>query len=258
MEELVTGCFAASDYLYLLEQFRRRGYEFGCFESIDPAAKIALLRHDVDVSLSCAATLAKIEARVGVRATYFVSLRSLSYNPFSRSGMDAARAISDYGHELGLHFDPTHYEQPPRSDLSDAVRRECDILEWAAKRAVVAVSFHRPTADLLGAPGFSIGRPHTYEPAYFRNIGYCSDSQGSWRFGHPLDHEAVRAGRALQLLTHPVWWVGESGQSVFERVEGVIEQDAARLRKTLAEEIQSYGAQLRRDERSENDRHPEA
>jgi hypothetical protein len=41
-------------------------------------------------------------------------------------------------------------------------------------------------------------------------------------------------------------------------VEGVIEQDAARLRKTLADEIQSYGAQLRRDERSENDQHPEA
>ena len=48
---------------------------------------------------------------------------------------------------------------------------------------------------------------HTYEPKFVKDIGYCSDSRGGWHHGHPLSHSSVKEGKALQLLTHPIWWI---------------------------------------------------
>jgi hypothetical protein len=63
------------------------------------------LRHDVDLSLSYALKLAKLEAAHGLRVIYFVLLHTDLYNAMSESGTKALRQISDMGHKIVLHID---------------------------------------------------------------------------------------------------------------------------------------------------------
>ena len=72
------------------------------------------------------------------------------------------------------------------------------------------ISFHRPAKSLLGRTEPLADRPHTYQPKFFSEMAYCSDSRGEWGHGHPFDLDAVTEGRALQLLTHPVWWTNNT------------------------------------------------
>jgi hypothetical protein len=63
-------------------------------------------------------------------------------------------------------------------------------------------------------------------------MGYCSDSRGGWYHGHPLDHPSVAQGRALQLLTHPVWWTLPAGEAT------------AKLKRFLLERYQLLDEEL--------------
>lgn len=62
---------------------------------------------------------------------------------------------------------------------------------------------------------------------------YCSDSRGEWHYGEPADHIAVRTGRALQLLTHPIWWVGEAAEPEL-RLRRYLDQRVRALDEDLA------------------------
>jgi ribosomal protein S18 acetylase RimI-like enzyme len=108
------------------------------------------------------------------------------------------------------------------------------MLEDIIEAPVRIVSFHRPHPDHLGGDDLIAGRPHTYMDRFTRGTGYCSDSRGEWRHGHPLEHAAVREGRALQLLTHAVWWVGLEGRAARRRLADVLAERARTLDIELA------------------------
>ena len=59
-----------------------------------------------------------------------------------------------------------------------------------------------------------------------RNSANCdsisSESRGEWKHGFPWDHKAVAEGRALQLLTHAIWWVGPEGRAGLGRLEDLV------------------------------------
>ena len=93
------------------------------------------------------------------------------------------------------------------------------MLEGLLGRSVTVISFHRPASALLGYSHQLAGRRHAYEPRFFNEMGYCSDSRGEWGHGHPLENSAVSAGRALQLLTHPDWWTSEGRETVQTRLD---------------------------------------
>jgi hypothetical protein len=48
--------------------------------------------------------------------------------------------------------------------------------------------------------------PHTYEPHFTKEIAYCSDSMGKWRYGSPIDRDAFAEKKPLHILVHPIWW----------------------------------------------------
>lgn len=250
-----TNTFSPRGYLDLIQELRERGYEFRFFGPIDQRSPTCLLRHDVDVSLTRAIALAALEAKIGVAATYFVLVRTEAYNVLSRQGVEALNTITDLGHHIGVHFDPSLYDHDSDLELANAIRKECDIFKFAVGTQPDAVSFHRPAPSLLGKKLPVIRVPHTYDPVFFEEIGYCSDSRGAWHHGHPLQHDAVRQRLAFQLLTHPVWWVGASERTVLDCVEGVIAERADEHRQAYSEEIQSYAAALAdaAGERSMND-----
>lgn len=197
--------FTQDGYRRLLRALLERGYTAVGYDVAKPAKKLLILRHDLDVSLQAAEPIAEIERELGLRANYFVLLRTEMYNPFSAAARASLAYIRAQGHEIGLHLDASLYGNE-LAVLDEAAGTECRALEAATGASVRFISFHRPAKALYGYDGPLAGRRHAYEPLFFEAMGYCSDSRGAWHHGHPLAHEAVKAGRALQLLTHPIWW----------------------------------------------------
>ncbi len=197
--------FTWENYRLLIDTFLQNGYQTRLFHQLESDKSHLVLRHDVDFSMKLAVDVAKLEADMGIQSHYFVLLRSEFYNICSPSDWGNVLSLIDLGHDVGLHFDASQYNQD-FDTLEAAAEKECEILEKVLGTDVTSISFHRPAEALLGLDRPLAGRLHAYEPRFFTDIAYVSDSQGSFRFGHPLDHEAFKAQQAMQLLTHPIWW----------------------------------------------------
>ena len=90
-----------------------------------------LWRHDVDISVHRALALARIEADLGVRATYFFTLHSSFYNLLEPAVAARARELLALGHWLGVHFDVAAYD----GDLEQHVDAEggCWRAGWSSR-----------------------------------------------------------------------------------------------------------------------------
>lgn len=231
--------FSPVGYRALIESLLARGYEVRGFFGMRPDARHLILRHDVDVSLEAAFEMAVLEAELGVHASYFVLLRSELYNPFAPAGQATLRRLRALGHMLGLHFDAARVEGGLDA-LDAAAEKECVMLEDLIEAPVRMISFHRPAKALLGLDRPLAGRAHAYQPRFFSEIGYCSDSRGAFHHGEPLSQPAIAEGRAMQLLTHPIWWMGEGGIDVKSRLDRFIAGRTEAMRAALAAEIRSY------------------
>lgn len=241
--------FTWADYLFLLKEFLKSGYRSVNYSNFDPLQSHVIIRHDIDFSFKSALDMALIEADLGISAQYFILLRTEFYNICSPSDLQIVEKIRDLGHEIGLHFDASRYED--RSDvLEAAARRECVILESIILRPVTSISFHRPAKSLLGMSNCLAGRQHTYQPKFFSDVAYYSDSQGSFRFGHPLDSEAFRARAAMQLLTHPIWWTSEPVTDRLGLIDRFLEDRSSLLRREAAANCQPYAQRLAEADRA--------
>jgi len=200
--------FSLSDYRALIADLQGLGYRDTPLEGLVPDRRLVFLRHDVDLCIARALRVAEEEANLGVSASYYVLVSTEMYNPASAQSRDQLRRLRDLGHRIGLHFDATFYHNE-RTALETAADEECAILERLSGGPVDSISFHRPAPELMGLAGEFAGRRHTYEPNVFTEVAYISDSSGGFFQGHPLDHPSVTAGRALQLLTHPIWWADD-------------------------------------------------
>ena len=205
----MSGDFTISRYRDLLD-VARRTYAFVKYESALEIKKGIFWRHDVDCSLNRALRLAVIESEVGVEATYFINPHSEFYNLLERNQADIIFRILELGHSIGLHFDAEFYNVVEESILGELIDREAGWLEsWFGVRPV-AFSFHNPTEFLLGCDADSYGGLINCYSLFFRNeVGYCSDSNGYWRFRPLIDVLTEAREERLQVLTHPEWWQEE-------------------------------------------------
>lgn len=211
--------FTLAGYRALLAAFAARGYSVVRYEDAQAERPDLILRHDIDMSITAALGMAELEAELGLSAHYFVLMRSALYNTAAPANRRALLRLRALGHRVGLHLDASHYPDDDAA-LDTGCAEECAALAVVlGEEPIPMVSLHRPAARLQNAARRLAGRRHTYEPAIFSAIGYCSDSRGEWRYGPPLDHPAVAAGRALQLLTHPIWWTREPGESAVARLD---------------------------------------
>ena len=231
--------FTLAGYAAFLDGFVARGYRVVTYDAVERTQAHLVLRHDLDLSIQAARATADIEAARALGAHYFVLLRTELYNPWSRAGRADLHALADAGHDIGLHFDAALYADD-LDGLDHACGEECDALEQVLGRAVTMVSLHRPRPSLLGLDRPLGGRMHTYQLAFFSDIGYCSDSRGAWHHGHPLDHPTVVAGHAVQLLTHPIWWPIESTPGPVPTLDRYVCERDAVLRRELAANCEPY------------------
>jgi len=193
------GDFTLTGYSELIQALQDRGYGCVSFSEARADKQHLILRHDIDFSVEAALPIAKLEHQLGVHSTFFVLPRTNFYNLRTPEHKATLNQICSLGHSIGLHFDASNYDADDKV-LDSAAKKECEELQQVIDQPVTIISFHRPSESLLGRQGMLGGRSHTYEPRYFRDMGYCSDSRGAWHHGHPLEHPALSEKRALQLL----------------------------------------------------------
>jgi hypothetical protein len=198
------GCaFSLAHYRELIEAAKAGGYRFAGFDRA-PQDGDLLLRHDVDLSLEAAVDLARLEAELGARATYFLMTESVFYNLDSALGRETVDALRDLGHDVGLHA------VYPRAELDARFDR---VLAW-----------HNPDPEYMRAP--VAGAVNVMQDGFFDPATYRSDSNQHWRSGCPHPELAAGAFRWLQLLTHPEIWVYE-GATMGESMASFLDSDRA-------------------------------
>jgi len=231
--------FSLAGYQSLIGELIARGYQVRGYDDAEPKQLHVILRHDLDMSLQAALPIAEIEHQLGLKGHYFVLMRTEMYNPCSARAAQAIGHLQRLGHEIGLHLDASLYGNE-ESAVEAGAQAESVILEQIAGAPVRFISFHRPAKALIGRAGALAGRQHAYEPRFFSEMGYCSDSRGAWHYGHPLDHPALRDRRALQLLTHPIWWISGGVDGLAAKLEQFVGERADLLRQELAANCEPY------------------
>ncbi|MES1247716.1 MAG: hypothetical protein ABUS54_08590 [Actinomycetota bacterium] len=176
--------FDLDHYAELLDAASEGGYRWAFFDH-EPAAGDLFLRHDVDLSLEAALTMARLEQERGARATYFLLTESVFYNLASHEGRGAVEELRALGHAVGLHA--VH----PRLALDD--------------RFDAVMAWHNPDPDYVFEP--VDGAINVMQTPWFTQGLYRSDSNQHWREGCPHDELRLHAFEWLQLLVHPEIWV---------------------------------------------------
>lgn len=209
--------FSLAHYRALLGAARDGGYRFAHFDD-SPGLGDLLLRHDVDLSLDAALTMAELEAEEGASATYFLMTESVFYNLASPEGVGALVRLRELGHRVGLH---AVYPRAVVDERFDAV-----------------VAWHNPDPEYMTAP--MDGALNVMQEGWFDPATYRSDSNQQWRFGCP--HEELRAGAFpwLQLLTHPEIWV-YPGSTMGQTMRAMLDAERERRLAQLAEDRINLG-----------------
>jgi hypothetical protein len=196
------------------------------------------LRHDVDSRLESALEVARLEARRGLRATYFL----LHTAPYCAEPdfLLRARELQDLGHEVGFHNDLVTaarvHGRDPRAVLEEALAR----LRGAGLEIVGTAAHGSPWCHRLGfhnnyvfagwdepRPGYpNLGVPQKLDPHEFGleyeayhvpRDAYFSDSTFvGGRRRHPASLR-LRMGHRAIVLVHPDHW-DRSGAAKWARL----------------------------------------
>ena len=204
--------FDLAHYGELLAAAKSGGYRFAFFDH-EPAPGDLLLRHDVDLSLDAALTLAGLEAEAGAQATYFLMTQSVFYNLASPEGEHALGRLPELGHRVGLHAAYPRFELDERFDP--------------------VVAWHNPDPEFMREP--LDGAVNVMQPGYFDPDHYRSDSNQHWRSGCPHEELAGGGFEWLQLLTHPEIWA-YPGETMRETMLAMLEAERGRDLERLADD----------------------
>jgi len=191
--------FDMRHYDELLEAALTGGYRWSRFDH-EPDAGDLFLRHDVDLSLTAALQMARLEHQQGATATYFLMTESVFYNLASSEGREAIAELRSLGHGVGLHA--VH----PRSALDERFDR---VMAW-----------HNPDPQYVFEP--VAGAVNVMQPPWFTQGRYRSDSNQHWREGCPHEELRTAAFEWLQLLVHPEIWV-YPGATMRETMEAMLD-----------------------------------
>lgn len=204
--------FDLDHYREILKAARDGGYRFALFGD-GPERGDFLVRHDVDLSLAAALTMAEVEAELGARTTYLLMTESVFYNLASSEGGAAIARLRDLGHAVGLH---AVYPNAALDERLDPV-----------------VSWHNPDTAYMSDP--IPGVVNAYAEPYFSPQTYRSDSNQRWRAGCP--HEELRAGAFpwLQVLVHPEIWV-YPGATMGQTMRALVAAEADRRLGQIADD----------------------
>jgi len=228
--------FTLKHYEEILKSALEAGYmPKGFHEEVSAHERwILYLRHDLDICLEEAIPMAEVEAKLGMQATYFVLTNSPLYNLLSSDALATIKEIQSMGHWVGLHID-TALLPAFNGSIEDLVERLYSL--YAKPLSLVrAVSFHRPNPTVLGKV-FNVC-VSTYEPRFFSQIKYVSDSRGTWREGCPCQMLSKNVHPRVQMLVHPIWWDITASDRLEDRLQRLLATRSRQCEKYLADNIE--------------------
>lgn len=231
--------FTRSNYRRLLNLASRR-YRLAPVIEWDRDGVNAVWRHDIDVSPQSALATARIEQLEGVRATYFVNLRSEFYSLFEANAARALKEIHALGHEIGIHLDASQVDVSSAQSLEGALGHEASMIRAALGVEPLSFSFHNPDdrTKAFRAASYA-GIVNSYSQELMTGFAYCSDSNGHWRFT-PLE-DFLNAGHAsIYVLTHPDWWQDQP-MSPRDRIVRAVEGRAAAVLRDYDDLLERHG-----------------
>ncbi len=200
--------YSLESYRQILECALGSGYRFEPFRTDGPTTGRIHLRHDVDFSLDMALELARVNASLGVSATFFILPRSPVYNVFSPASLGIVREIQALGQLVGLHATVLPGREAGDA-LARSLRHDFDVLSHEIPDLAQVFSWHNPTPELLEAwreHTVIAGLVNAYGARFTKAIEYLSDSNRRHPARHFLDRVS-KNGPSLQLLLHPCNWV---------------------------------------------------
>jgi hypothetical protein len=203
-------------------------------------SEFTLWRHDIDFSIHRSYSLAKIEKKKNIKATYFLLLGSKFYNLFEQEIHNLIIKIVSLGHQLGLHFDCSQYEIKNKKELEQYLTYEKKILENLFQVKIKVFSFHNPTKKVLRFDNFKYAKMiNTYAKYFKKNVQYCSDSNGYWRHER-LENFLNKKYHKIQVLTHPGWWQIKS-MSPFKRIIRCVNGRAKKVITDYTQGLKKHG-----------------
>lgn len=143
-------------------------------EHHDSPEPVAVLRHDVDRRPRNALDMARLEANLGVRSSYYFRILPISFKP------DIIREIAAMGHEIGYHYED--WDRAKR-DPEQGIRLFSEALEQI--RAIAPVS----TVAMHGSPLAPESNLRIWEHASYSDYGVsdCLLSYGWDEFNYFTD-----------------------------------------------------------------------
>ena len=198
--------FGLNSFTRTIEDLLKKDFIFTNFLSNLDVGYICL-RHDIDFSVKDAYKIALIEKDMGIKANYFFMLSSNTYNPLSNENRSYIERISNLGHEISLHFDPSIYD-----DIDSFFVREKEFFENIFRVKINIVSLHRPRKFLEDNNRKLKDCFHTYEDKFFKNMEYISDSACKDIRSNLKQMTPTNQAKPLHLLIHPIWWTVESSE----------------------------------------------
>jgi hypothetical protein len=225
------------NYNLLLKSCIDSNYDFVDFCRINQTSnKSIIIRHDIDCSPNLALKMAKIEHKMGVKATYFFMLRSPFYNLFTRANNEAVKEIINLGHNIGLHYDEGYAARDER--LQELIDEEIKMLENNFDIKITVVSFHQPSEKIVNNDIF-ITQINTYDKKYFKDIKYLSDSNMKFK-EDPISIIKSNTFKKIQMLIHPMWWTIK-GDTTEEKFKNTIELNFEAEQKQILSTERAYG-----------------
>lgn len=230
--------FTHDSYLNLLKYVQDLGYTIGPFRRFPKSGPYVILRHDIDFSVLKAKEMAELDHKAGVAATFFVLLTSPLYNALSEANIQVMQQIIKLGHEIGLHYDCSTFENLQPNERYNQVVTLANCLGNNLNIKITAISQHKPARSNIkeNFPGYA----DAYSRPFFNDIAYISDSRMTFR-GQDV-YAFFRNNPRSQLLIHPIWWhyVHKSREEIFEYLKIHISTLTNNIIDSAAREIEDY------------------
>ena len=244
--------FSYNEYISILENIKDN-YPVLDYKNVNQHSEsFAIIRHDIEFSLSRALKLAQIDNELGVTSSFFVQLRNNCYNALSKENLSIINQISKLGHFIGAHINTSNLMSLDNKELTKFILQDITTLQEYTGLKIDRFSFHRPTKSQLKD---SIEIPNiinTYNSLYFHyfegkkpnklNVLYLADSNHQWKWGNPtLDN--FTCNKKLHINFHPFSWTKE-GHNNLINYKTLIKEKNKELLNSINNEINNFPKEL--------------
>jgi hypothetical protein len=204
--------------------------------------KTIILRHDVEFSVLIALEMAKIEKQLGIQSTYFVQLHGDFYNALESNTYNSIKEIESLGHQLALHFDAHFWGVSKEEELERFLEIDKNTFSTYFKVEPKEFSFHNNNEFTLSCSKDTYaGMINVYAEKYKKEVKYCADSTGFWRYEILEERLREANDKVLQVLIHDGMWQ-EGILPPRRRIYKVIDDHAEFMKKSYDDTLIKFGA----------------